>query len=414
MSSSVLDFILIISIVIVSVQCEFCSDKKSRRMRSFDSTRRNIVRTSSTSCSINYFDIESISKLTLNRIENEKSLRALDVSSNRIVTIHNDTFNQFPALEILKLGNNFLDEIRSHYFVGLSELSVLDLSSNLIRNVDETSFLKLESLLWLNIADNCIINLVLNLPLVALDTLNLSHNFIESFPHLKSIRNLHRLDLSHNTNGVLDFNIDSKFSPKEQQSIAEFTKSITSLNAADNELSNLWPVQSFINLVELNLAGNPIDYSSKFFPRLMQLERLNLTATTLPSIEALEGFNARQLTELSIARNPLEADFNYLAKFSNLRHLQFGERHCHDFESFRDIRTNFNDLRQLAIHYDMPDCKCAKKLKRTFSLYHIKFSTDWQHMCSSGRANRVKRFTYTVLLIALQALAGWKAAIKFQ
>lgn len=387
--------LIIIALVIIDINCDFCSDKKSRKLRDFDGTRQNFMSLTDDSCAINYFDIDSISQLTLSNVRNAALLRNLNLSANRISTIHNDTFNQLVGLENLVLGDNFLTEIRSHYFNGLKELSSLDLSSNLILNVDENSFIMLGSLLWLSLANNCIVNLALNLPLVELVALNLSHNLIENWPHFKSIGAIDTVDLSHNTNGILNVHIEGKFSEIERQKIARFAKRITqsikSLNIADNEISNLTRVQSFINLDELNLAGNPINYAANVFPRLVQLRKLNLSATNLTSLEGFRSIDPKKLTLLSIGKNPLKADFDSLRKYSNLRQLYMSTNFCSVLERHREIRENFINLTHVEVLYNHSDCECAERNRDLLALHNIKFSTDWHHVCSAGQSSWSKR-----------------------
>lgn len=415
MSPYVLFTVFVVSLVVISASSDFCNEKKSERLKNFDATRKNLISTTATHCAINYFDVESINQLTLNLIPNAKSIRVLDLTGNRISMLHSDTFNQFSELENLKLGDNFLVEIRSHYFNGLRELSILDLSSNLIRNVDENSFLELGSLLWINLANNCIINFAINLPIVVLDSLNLSHNLIANFPHFKNIGSIDSLDLSHNTNGVLNFTVDAKFSPTEREKIMKFTTQITrtikSLSVADNELSDLTQLESFINVDELSLASNPIQYNANSFQRFTELKKLNLSCTNLTSLETLNDANLRQLETLSIEGNPLKADFDLLGKFPNLQHIHLPQNSCYEFESYREIRRNFKHLTHITILYDNPNCKCAKKNKKLFSLYHIKFSTDRFHLCSRGQTLREGHhngFIYFFALIVFQAFAQLK------
>lgn len=375
MSSHVARLILIISAVVGNIKCESCVDKKSRKLNEFDATRRNLVSITTTSCAINYFDVDSVSRLTLNVVRDAKALRVLNLSSNRISTIQGGTFIQFPSLEQLKLGNNFLTAIRSNYFNGLKELSVVDLSSNLIVVVEEESFMKLESLLWLSLADNCIVNLALNLPLVALDSLDLARNLIGEFPHFKNIAAIDSLDLAHNTKGILDVHVDAKFSPMEREKITKYAaklmQSIKSLNVAYNEISNLTQLQSFINLDELDLAGNPIDYSGGDFPHWSQLEKLNLSDTGLVSLDSFRIAYCRQFTSLSIANNPLQVDFDAMEKFSNLQNLHFSTNVCIEPNSYRDVRRKFQQLTHVTIHYNTPDCECAEKNRQQLSLYRI-------------------------------------------
>lgn len=408
MSQNLVYAILVFSLVADNSDCDFCSDKKSEKLKYFDGTRRNLLTTAPEACRINYFDIEFISRLTLSVVHDEASLRILDLSSNRISAISNGTFSLFPQLENLKLCDNFLTEVLSHCFNGLKELSILDLSSNLIGKVDENSFVALESLLWLSLADNCIINLAINIPICTLDSLDLSHNLIESFPHFINIGAIDSLDLSNNTNGVLNISIDGKFSELERGRIAKFAtrvaKSIKSLNIADNHISSLTQLKPFINLDELNLAGNPIDYTANVFPRLMDLEKLNLTSTNMTSLDVLDSFNAKQFQELSFGRNPLKSDFKAMEKFSNLQHLQFSASFCYEFESYRDIRRNFQHLTHVSVLYEVPNCKCAKRNKKLFSLYHIKFSTDWHLVCSGGSTRRYIGVAYLSMVIAIRKL----------
>lgn len=134
------------------------------------------------------------------------------------------------------------------------------------------------------------------MPLFALNTLNLSHNSIASFPRFKNVGAIDILDLSHNTNGVLNFNIDLQFSQSKREKIASFAaKIVKSLNAVDNELTDLAQFKSFTRLDELNLAGNPIDYSANAFPQLLELKIINLHNTRLQILEALRGLNFNQI-----------------------------------------------------------------------------------------------------------------------
>lgn len=65
---------LVIVLVIAGINCDFCDDKKTGRMKDFDGSRRNVINTTLISSSINYFDVEDISQSTLNVIRDSKSL----------------------------------------------------------------------------------------------------------------------------------------------------------------------------------------------------------------------------------------------------------------------------------------------------------------------------------------------------
>lgn len=406
-------------ILICSCSCDLsCSDKRSQKSKDYKSTRRNFLAFNSTtmSCQINYFDVESISNATFNVFHNDESfklLKKLDLSWNGISEIRPDTFNQFMSLENLKIANNFLIQIENHYFsnVGsagrLRELCILDLSSNLIQNIDEMSFRSLESLLWLNLADNCLMTLTPYLPIPALDTLNLSWNFIEAFPHLRDLIAIHTLDLSHNTQNIL--NSTKSFSSRA-------IRTLKSLNIANNRLSNLHQLQFFPNLVELNIASNPIEFDENFHfaissDRMRYLRKLNLTSTNLTTTDSIMGrLNCNQLIALSIDRNPIETDFldfpMMKCSFTNLQHLRFSQRTCRKFENFyHRIKLNFPQLRRVEIEYDEANCNCAMENHEIFSYFHIQYSVNWSHMCSKGQHSAIiVRETYRLWLISLLIL----------
>lgn len=320
--------IFIICLVVIDLKCEICSDKRTRKLKYFDVSRRNETTTTDTSCAINYFAADSVAHLMEHKC-NAKHLRHLDLSGNKISTIHNDTLNQFVELEILVLDDNFLTEIRSHYFNGLKKLSSLDVSSNLIQHVEENSFLMLEALKALNLADNCIIDLGQSAPVVSVEKLSLNNN----------------------------------------------------------EISNLTQLQFFINVAELNMANNLIGNSENILPRLTKLRKLDLANTNLTSLAIFNVTQCEQLAKLSIEKNPMKINFDSLRNFSNLQHLQFSMDFCYKFDSYRDIRSNFPRLTHVSILYDEPNCKCARTQTRSFSLNTIEFHTDRKHMCSGGQSS---------------------------
>jgi Leucine rich repeat len=98
------------------INCESCVDSKtSQKLLNFYSSRENFISITNVSCSINYFDVTSINRLTFNVIYNSESLHTLDLSSNRISEISNGTFEMFSALQVLKLRDNFLRNVEEYY-----------------------------------------------------------------------------------------------------------------------------------------------------------------------------------------------------------------------------------------------------------------------------------------------------------
>jgi hypothetical protein len=363
-----------------------CVDVKAmQKTRKFHSTRRNLLSITNTSCSINYFDMSSVTRLTFNVMGSEnmrRMLQELDLSSNGISAIHNETFDGFVMLERLSLSNNFLQALNEHHFRELRALTSLDLSLNLLKHIDLKTFSKLHSLLWLSLSDNCLINtLLLVLPINTLHSLNLSHNRINSFPQLVGISAITALDISHN-----DIS-DSTQIEIVRNVGAKIVKSISSLNLAGNQLRHPNQLLSFVNLVELNLANNVIEYDENDnFVRNSAgtLAKLNLTNTNLTSLNIFRHVSGERFRELSLSRNPLHADFDELAKFSSLQHLQFQQKFCREFDSYRTIRKNFKHLKSVTIFYDdTASCACVQQNEMLFKYEHIDFITD-SSVCSAA------------------------------
>lgn len=272
------------------------------------------------------------------------------------------------------MNENFLEKIEC--FANLPELIGLDLSSNLIEVINVNAFTKLENLLWLNIAHNCLLNVALHLPIRALHSLNIAHNLINEFPQLSgSISAITQLDLSHNK--IVDLKI-------EFTSMKALSKSIHSLNINDNQLEHPNQLLTFVNLVELNLAGNEnIDYASneKFVRHLASLKKLNLEKTNLTSFDIFRYVDGAQFTELCLTNNPYETNFNELLKFPNLIHLEFEQKMCYIFDDYRAIRRNFRNLKSVKILYttntNFTNCKCIRWNKMQFEFVGIVFMTDW-------------------------------------
>jgi hypothetical protein len=211
------------------------------------------------------------------------------------------------------------------------------------------------------------------LSLEALFSLNLSHNGIIEFPQLSgAISAITILNLSHNK--ISDLKIDFT-------STKALVKNIHTLDISGNELKHPNQLLEFVNLVELNLAGNEdIDYSAneKFVRHFVAMKKLNLTRTNLKSLDIFRHVDGANFVELSLASNPLMPNFEQLSKFSNLERLEFQQKSCHSFDSYRDIRRSFKSLKSVKILYDDNlNCKCIEWNKMQFEFEAIEFVTDW-------------------------------------
>jgi Leucine-rich repeat (LRR) protein len=381
-----LEFSLILIALVTHVHGESaCVDvKASQKLLHFHNSRQNRVSVTEMSCSINYFDLSAVNRLTLSVVGRSELLRELDLSHNAISEIQSGAFDDFSALERLILQDNFLRALNESNFRSLPALTTLDISSNLLAYVDVRAFARLPSLLRLSLRDNCLISVLLVLPITALHSLNLSHNRINGFPQLVGISAITALDISYNGIGDLtQIEIVRNVGPK-------IVKSISALNVAGNQLRHPNQLLSFVNLVELNLADNrAIEYgeNENFVRQSASLRKLNLTNTGLASMSIFRHVSGERFEELSLARNPLTTDFEELAKFSNLRHLQFQQKRCRELDSYRAIRSSFKHLESVTILYDdTPSCElCVRRNEMLFKFESIDFITDWS-ACSAAAA----------------------------
>lgn len=149
--------------------------------------------------------------------ENYKNLKAIDLSSNNLITIHNETFKNLTQLRILNLNDNQIqltgDNYYSKLFLGLDSLENLQLKNSFGEKHLDLNFMevldnvlkdsKLVNLKVLNLAENHI--RIFNSPFIfcslpALEKLYLSHNLLSDQIELSlnCTPKLFILDLSNN------------------------------------------------------------------------------------------------------------------------------------------------------------------------------------------------------------------------
>jgi Leucine-rich repeat (LRR) protein len=133
-------------------------------------------------------------------------LTFLDISSNNLGSVQSLNLNNFTKLVQLNLRSNNLDSIEAIDFLKINKLKDLSLSWNNLRNVDNLN-VSLISLNFLDLSHNQIIS-VENLDFKQFPSLNslyLSHNLIYSVINMKFAENsiLINLDLSHNKIGFI-------------------------------------------------------------------------------------------------------------------------------------------------------------------------------------------------------------------
>jgi hypothetical protein len=187
-----------------------------------------------------------------------------------------------------------------------------------------------------------------------------------------------------------------------------FVKSIQSLNIGSNQLKDPNQLIAFSSLDELNLSENKnIDYATneKFIRHLAALRKLNLTNTNLTSLDVFRHVNGGNFIELSLSKNPLATDFEELSKFSNLVRLEFQQKTCYEFDSYRAIRRKFRNLKSVKILYDdNASCKCIEWNRMQFNFEDIEFESDFS-ICGNdpdcGQSMKLNFIVMTVTFIVI-------------
>lgn len=139
---------------------------------------------------------------SLYNINNTKSLKTLILSSNKIVDVDPYTFRKFSALEALSLGDNNVT-LKDHLFEGLFNLEHLSLRNNSIERLPSLLFRNLTNLRSLDLSFNKIKYFTSNDTfngLGNLETLNISYNSLQELNYavLEPLKKLSVLDIAGN------------------------------------------------------------------------------------------------------------------------------------------------------------------------------------------------------------------------
>ncbi|XP_047120484.1 insulin-like growth factor-binding protein complex acid labile subunit [Schistocerca piceifrons] len=223
-------------------------------------------------------------------------VRLLDLSDNRIRSVHSGAFSNMRQLQRLSLARNILTELNKKVFSGLSSLEFIDLAQNQLKSLQVDSFTSVESLHFLNLSGNAI-------------------EKIEPRALFAFAPNLQVLDLSHNKLTTLEENVFHGLS-----GLTELYLSGNSLQTLD--LAMLAPVDA---LQVLDVSGNMLDGVVGSGPksvrdvragnnRLLEVQQLLAgfplaTILRVPdnAITSLDGVGLHNLVELDISGNPLSS-----------------------------------------------------------------------------------------------------------
>uniref|UniRef100_A0AC35TGT8 LRRCT domain-containing protein n=1 Tax=Rhabditophanes sp. KR3021 TaxID=114890 RepID=A0AC35TGT8_9BILA len=275
-----------------------------------------------------------ISKITAKEFgENSKTLEYLNVAGNFISEMEIGVLSNLVKLETLKIGqhnhasNSLMTEISN-----IKNLKALDLSAiDGLTNIAPTFFDNLKNIEELSFAGCSFktINETTFQHLTSLKILDLRVNLIEniSVDAFASLRNLTHLSLAGNYLKAIN------------SALLENLNSLKVLDLSYNELTSISPFNfngTKNSLKELNLAENRAlkDIDDKSFDNLIMLQKLNISATgissinkellkTLPSLQEFDGsdclitsIHEEAFAEQEFSLTKLNLNGNKLTKFS--------------------------------------------------------------------------------------------------
>lgn len=223
-----------------------------------------------------------------------KKLELLDLSQNELTDLPDRVFEPLSSLRNLDLSSNRISHISKDSFAGLELLERLYLCSNTIKSIHPAAFNGLEQLLELKLQGNKLTTLpALKMPRLVL--LDLRFNRIPSLgPDDLQTPTLESLML-----GGLGMNTVN-------EELLRSLKNLHELDISNNQL-NVLPLglQEARGLVKLNLAGNslsPLNWED--LANLKELQELNLSNLSLQSLPESMTQLFPVLKKLTVAENP--------------------------------------------------------------------------------------------------------------
>ncbi|KAG7208802.1 hypothetical protein KM043_014995 [Ampulex compressa] len=237
--------------------------------------------------------------LEVGPIQLNPEIRHLDLSDNRLATVHL-TFGFYGNLETLDLKSNLIHTLGSENFAFQGSLITLNVSNNAIRTLAKNALYGLTALKELNLASNNISEMDEQAFKYTseLEVLNLSDNSITSLPDglLKNLHKIRTLVLSKNF--LLEI-------PTANLALAP---SLESVDLSGNLIEELdkESLPSLPSLATLNLANNLIrNIADDAFDRLPDLLRLDLSRNNFSSVPTAALARLNVLSSLTLSKNHL-------------------------------------------------------------------------------------------------------------
>jgi Leucine-rich repeat (LRR) protein len=274
-----------------------------------------------------------------------RNLLLLNLSRNALTSDHMDaaTFSGLGSLRALDLSFNRLSKIDRHLFSGLEALEILDLSHNALRLLSELSALP------------------------RLHSLSASHNLLQSLssvcgPSLSYLSLNHNIlaDLSQaNCSSLQDLSLSGN-RLRRLPAIVRNLPQIKTLDVSQNSIGELrtGDLQGLQHLTALSLASNGISaLDSNVFDGLLELEVLNLSDNLLDKLNGSLFVQLTTLRWLRLDSNLLEDINGVLTTNAELQWLNISSNRIAWFDygsiprSVRWLDVSRNRLEDLSNYY---------------------------------------------------------------
>ncbi|XP_058054209.1 leucine-rich repeat-containing protein 15-like [Anopheles bellator] len=186
-------------------------------------------------------------------LEHLRSLRHLELSTNLIEFVANDSFGALQDLRTLQLAGNVLTELDQGAFNGLTALQLIDLADNNLTTIPTGQLAKLYNLTTLSLSGNSFVQL----PAVAFRSLfQLRELHLDRLDRLEHIDPRAFIDNTHLQVLTLDDNPSFEVLPVR---LFHGNPHLTDISIRRNALLTLDAVQFPLDrLQRLKLAGNPL------------------------------------------------------------------------------------------------------------------------------------------------------------